>query len=377
MLARAMSRTALLLLLSCTGCSLFNSVKLEPVATSFQKPSNVAAYVAVSDGDKPIGDLTPESFKVYENGVLLSPTDTQQVLLPKDVAAYHHTVLLVDLSGESARDEQLPRAAASFVETLRPVENVTVFAFDGGPNLRLVGEYYKTSEGGPVDFRMLPKLVGADKSRNLNGALIAGLKELEARLNAQPKRVKVGTLVTFARGGDLAGRVSEVEAGNAVADSPHDVIMINADPSAERTLLDTGKNGVIHVQGSDGLGVAFTEAANRARDLWSRYYLVSYCSPARGGTRRLKVEVTFRDIEGDDKHGSFTQDFDASGFGPGCRSDSPPHFVMTPKKTEARRNSVTPAPQPAAPGVTPPATLPPPEDDDSVAPPPNKPSYSH
>lgn len=361
MLFGPMSRTALLCLLLCSGCSMFNRVRLDPVATSFQKPSNVAAYVAVSDGEQPITDLPPESFKVFENDVLLEPDETQQLLLPRELAAYHHTVLLVDLSGDSANDPKLPRAAASFVETLRTTENVTVFTFDGGPNLRLMGEYYKSTDRGPVDLGALPKLVGADKSRNLNGAVVAGLKELDTRLDAQAKRVKVGTLVVFARGGDLAGRVSEVAAGNAVADSPHDVVLINGAPEESRSLLEIGKNGTIAVQPNDGLGVAFTEAANRARDLFGKYYLLSYCSPARGGTRRLKVEVRYRDTEGNDKLGSFSQDFDASGFGPGCHADAVPQFVMpAPKKSEARPPSAQK-----------------PSEDDSVAPPPNKPGYAH
>ena len=365
-----------------SGCSLFNRVRVDPVATSFQKPSNVAVYVAVSDGDLAVTDLQPESFKVYENEQLLDADDTHQLLLPKELAAYHHTLLLVDVSGEGSADDRLARAVASFVETVRATQAVSVYAFDGGPNLHAVAEFQKSADTGPVDVRALSKWGSADTSRNLNGALLSGLKELDARLAAQAKRVRVGTLVLFTRGSDLAGRVSQADAERAVSNTTDDVIALSIAEQTGRTLSDIGKSGVVRAQNEDALGTAFEEAALKARDLYDKHYLIAYCSPARGGSRRLKVEVRFRNREGEDKQGAFFQDFDATGFGPGCRSESMPRFVPPPvhkpdghaaaKGTTTNESKPVEAPVPS--GVAEPA---PAADDDGVAPPPNKPGYSH
>jgi len=381
-----MPRLASLALLLClsTGCSLFNRVRLEPVATSFQKPSNVAVYVVVTDSGKPVTDLEPASFKIYENEQLLAADDTQQLLLPKELAVYHHTLLLVDIGGDGSSAEPLSRAVASFVETARATQPVSVFAFDGGPNLHSVGEFGRSGSGASVDLRALAKMASGDTSRNLNGALLSALKELDARLAAQPKRVRVGTLVVFTRGADLAGRSSRVDVDRALDGSDAQVIALGPQGLEGGTLEAIGKNGVVRTQGEDGLGVAFEEAAGKARDLYQNQYLIAYCSPARAGTRRLKVEVRFRDLEqGEDKAASFTQDFDATGFGPGCRSETVPRFVpqvarksdgyTAPKSSGASTGSGSGLDTGAAPRVDTAA----PSDDDSVAPPPDKPGYSH
>ena len=38
-------------LLPLTGCGVFRHVTVEPIATTFQRPSNVGAYVSVTDGE--------------------------------------------------------------------------------------------------------------------------------------------------------------------------------------------------------------------------------------------------------------------------------------------------------------------------------------
>jgi hypothetical protein len=372
----------LLLLWPCAACSLLNRVTVEPVATSFQKPSNVAAYVAVSDGSEPVTELLPESFKIYENEQLLGSEDTHQTLLAKDLAAYHHTVLLVDMSGEQGPDEQLARAVGGFVEKVRRTQPVSVFVFDGSPNLRFVADFAKSAEGAPADVRSLSKMGSSDASRNLNGAVQSGLKELDARLAQQRRTVKVGTLVVFTRGPDLAGRVTEADLEKAVDQTPDNLIAISIAEQAGRALDEIGKSGTVKAQNADSVGIALEEAATKTVAVYDKYYLIAYCSPARSGIRRLKVEVRYRDREGKEKHGSFSQDFDASGFGPGCNPEAVPRFIpqviakpVTPAKPaggsdnpdKPNKADKTDTNNPAGPA----------EDDSSVAPPPDKPGYSH
>ena len=372
------------LLWPCAACSLINRVQVEPVATSFQKPSNVAVYVSVTDGNDPVTELQPEAFKIYENEQLLASDDTHQMLLSKELAAYHHTLLLVDMSGQQNADDSLARAVGSFVETVRRTQPVSVFVFDGSPNLRFVADFGKSPDGAAADVHALTKMGSSDASRNLNGALVSGLKELDARLAQQRRTVKVGTLVLFTRGPDLAGRVTEDDAEKALDDSKDNVIALGIADLAGRSLDMIGKSGTIKAQSADSVGIGFEEAASKTRDLYEKYYLVAYCSPARGGTRRLKVVVNYRDVSGNEKHGSFSQDFDASGFGPGCNPETVPRFVpQATQKPEQRApakpsSDSKPEPAKADPSDKPGSDkLPPTEDDGSVAPPPDKPGYSH
>lgn len=379
---RRCSLPLLFLLWPCAACSLLDRVRVEPVASSFQKPSNVAAYVAVTDGAEPVTELLPESFKIYENEQLLSSEDTHQSLLPKELAAYHHTVLLVDMSGEPGSDDALARAVGSFVETVRRSQPVSVFVFDGNPGLHYVADFPKSSEGASADARALSKMGSTDASRNLNGAVQNGLKELDLRLAQQRRTVKVGTLVVFTRGPDLAGRVTEDDLDKALDDTQDNVIAVSIADQAGHALTEIGKTGTIQAQNADSIGIAFEEAATKTRSIYDQYYLIAYCSPARGGTRRLRVEVRYRDMKGNEKHGSFSQDFDASGFGPGCNPESVPRFVQqaiakpaaisSAKGAGTGGSSSDQAEKGDAHEKAPPA-----EDDGSVAPPPDKPGYSH
>ncbi len=383
-MSRSWSVLALLSALS-SGCSLFNYVQVEPVATSFQRPSNVAAYVSVTDGKQPVTELRSENFQIYENDQLLTSEDTHQTLLGKELAAYHHTVLLVDMSGELGTDDSLARAVGSFVETVRRTQPVSVFVFDGSPSLRFVADFSRSPDGASADTRALAKMGSSDTSRNLNGAVVNGLKELDARLAQQRRTVKVGTLVVFTRGPDLAGRVTEGDAEKAIDGTPDNVLALSIAEQTGRALDTLGKSGTVKAQNADAVGIGFEEAATKTRDLYDKYYLLAYCSPARSGTRRLKVEVHYRDTEGNEKHGSFSQDFDASGFGPGCSPGSVPRFVpqVSAKPTEhpqAKGGSVGDAKsdQPGTSnGGADSGNQAPAEDDGNVAPPPDKPGYSH
>ncbi len=361
------------------ACSFFNRVSVEPVATSFQKPSNVAAYVAVTDGHEPVTELELKSFRIYENEQLLPREDVHQSLLPKELAAYHHTVLLVDMSGEQGADDARAHQVGSFVETVRRTQPVSVFVFDGSPALRFVADFAKSADGASADVSRLAKMGSSDGSRNLYGAITNGLKELDARLAQQRRPVKVGTLVVFTRGPDLAGRVPEADAEKAIDETKDDLIAFGIAGQSGSELERIGKSGVVRAQNVDAVGVGFEEAAMKTRDSYEKYYLIAYCSPARNGVRRLKVEVAYRDREGKDKHGSFNQDFDATGFGPGCNVESAPRFVpqvsAKPQSPKASGASETKSDAPDKPAAAPVST--PAEDDGAVAPPPDKPSYSH
>jgi hypothetical protein len=387
MLRPRMFRSRLLLLpliWACSACSLLNRVHVDAVATSFQKPSNVAAYVAVTDGTEPVTELQLENFKIYENEQLLSSEDSHQTLLAPELAAYHHTVLLVDMSGEQSADEGLARAVSSFVETVRRTQAVSVFVFDGSPSLRFVADFPKSADGASADARALAKMGSSDASRNLNGAVQSGLKELDARLAQQRRAVKVGTLVVFTRGPDLAGRVSAVDVEKALDDTTDNVIAVSIAEQAGHALDDIGKSGTVKAQNADSVGIAFEEAATKTRAVYDKYYLLAYCSPARNGIRRLTVEVAYRDVKGNEKHGSFSQDFDSSGFGPGCNPDSVPRFVpqvivkpAASKAASENDDKGDKGDKPANPDKSGAGDKPSPEDDGAVAPPPDKPSYSH
>lgn len=373
-----------------SGCALLGGVRVEPVATSVEKPSNVALYVAVRDWREPVPGLAVGNFSVSENGQPIPADQSQITLLDRDIAAVHHTLVLVDMS--TAMDDEskhtLARAVAGFVARTRTKQGVTVYVFDGSPELTLAGEFPRSAAGeGLEEVSPISAYALKDPSRNLYGAVAEGLKQLDARLMQAQKPVRVGTLVVFTQGPDSAGRLNDRELRRLVDKTPHHVIAIGiGHVPRDYYLDDIGRAGVIHAQDRHTLGIAFEDAAKRVGTLYDMYYLVSYCSPARAGQRTLRLEVAFTNKKGEEKSGSAQQRFDATGFGPGCDSRAAPHFVLTPTPEEAfgshaAESSTHAGPAPSEPKSEPktqpaPASSAPESDSDAIVPPPAKPGYA-
>ncbi len=99
---------------------------------------------------------------------------------------------------------------------------------------------------------------------------------------------------------------------------------------------DKGKANLDEI-GRDGTELAtdrakvkesFDRMAGRLEAHMKRFYLLSYCTPARKGTHRVTVKATSkRDPEGS---GSVEYEFNADGFGPppDCDPKSPPAFDL-------------------------------------------------
>ncbi|HEY3496933.1 MAG TPA: hypothetical protein VGK73_19675 [Polyangiaceae bacterium] len=334
------------------GCSLFGGLEVEALSASAQKPSNVAVYVAVSDGDEPVTGLEQKNFRVYENGQLLSPQQIERVLLPREAVTEERVLLLVDLSGnpDAEQRERLVQATEAFVRKIALSVRVGVRAYDGGPELKSVGDYPRGTAN-PSAGALL-RLKGSDASRNLNGAVVAALAELDRAARSAGKPVTIGTLVVFARGPDLAGRTSEDRLYEALGESEHDVIGVGV--GEDTPFLDFARAGVIRSQDAETLPIAFEEAGSRVAKTHAKYYLVAYCSPARGGQRSVRVEAWYTDEDGDEKSGGADYEFDATGFGPGCNPLSTPRFESArPKAAEPGPARVNQSNEPAD-GVAPP-----------------------
>lgn len=366
----------------CVGCGLFKQLDVESPGHSVQKPSNVAVYLSVSEGDTPITDLTEQSFAIYENDQLISPAESKQVLLDRTLAAHHRTLLLVDVS--SAKDDatrtRLSRAVAAFAANVRKNQAVTVYAFDGAADLKSIGDFPR-GETGPSELPELSGYASKDPSRNLNGAVQNGLKELGARLMTQQKSIRVGTLVVLTAGPDLAGRASAEQLQQAIDASPYQMLLIAVGTEGSYDVSGLGKNGTLWAPSLSGVGPTLEEAASKVDALMERHYLLAYCSPARAGVRRVRVEVTRQSTEGEERRGSIEFEFDASGFGPGCDPSTPPRFGGSApakeeegKKPDDKKGEAKKPDGKKGEGKKDGAGKK--DGDDAIVPPPNKPGYA-
>ena len=85
---RAERCVLLLILALLTGCQFaLGGVEVKPVRSSVQKPSNIAIYVSIKDGDQPLTDLDESNFTVFENDKPIDKSQAKLTLLDQDIAA--------------------------------------------------------------------------------------------------------------------------------------------------------------------------------------------------------------------------------------------------------------------------------------------------
>jgi hypothetical protein len=315
--------------LASAGCS---ALRLTGITATQQKPSNVAVYFKVENaaGD-PIPNLSAENFRIFEDGQLVSSSESQQTLLDPDTAAAHYTLLLVDMSGKviaGGDNEVIPQAVSAFTVRVERHERVAIYAFDGSENIYPVVPFTPSEPRGSAraGARQLATFKPKDPSTNLNGAVVKALDELSAALGRANQALRFGTLVVVAEGADRASRVSTPDMERRVRESPFDVYAVGlGGTTTEADLKGIGKNGVAMAADRDAILKALDDVGTKIESRAKSYYLVSYCSPARAGRHDVRVEAAFKDSEGD-KSGSFDSHFDATGFAPGCDPSAPPTF---------------------------------------------------
>lgn len=311
------------LTLGLTGCHGLGSVQLTQVSTAAALPSNVASVVTVTRADQPVSGLRPSAFSIRENEQLLDSERIDLRLIEPARAITFHTTLLVDLgqAWSSLGKQQLTAAIESFVEKLQPRQSVTVIGFDGSKRSRVLAEFSRgpsRAKDEPIEHIALGM---ADPSRNLRGGVGDALLSLDAHLKRGGTKIKVGTLVVFSRGPDIAGRVTVSSFEEQLAHSAHRLIFVGvAGDKDEAETQRLSRHARIEAQGTQDLPNAFRRAAERVLDWSDSYYVVSYCSPARDSQRQLRIEVQLVDDELNVETASFDTSFDASRFSAGCSS---------------------------------------------------------
>lgn len=325
---------ASLLALSLVACG---GLRLVVVDSAYERPSNVAVYFTVDTfGGDPVGGLTATDFRIYEDGELVSEAESDQTIINPEVAAEHYTLLLVDMSGSVVESDQVPALQAAATELVSQVEGssqrVAVFAFDGEEEIHpIVG--FTTEGGAAAGVARIGGFRPRDPSTNLHGAVVAGLAELDRAMESSRTPLHFGTLVVFSDGSDRAARVTRHDMNRAIDDSPYDVFAIGVGSEIdEGTLGEVGRDGYVLVADSAAITEAFRQVGARITQMTQRFYLLSYCSPARAGVHRVTVEAVTPDASG-----RASYEFDAAGFGPDCNPSRPPPFAVgTARSTRTR-----------------------------------------
>lgn len=340
---------SLILAIGLSGCS---SLTVTRINSAEAKPNNVWVFFTVENGEEPVAGLKADDFEIYEDDQLVSKFESQQTIQNPEVAAVMYTLLLLDMSGsitESGQADALIDAARSFMDKVESSQKVGVYAFDGDKEVKSVVRFTEAKasvEGGLEGLRQYrPK----DPSTNLHGAVVQGLDVLYDALQKDPRPLKFGTLVVFSDGTDRAARVSREEMVEAIQNPRYETFelyAIGVGAEMERSALtDIGLDGTELAEDSAGVSVAFDRVAQRISDQAKRFYLLSYCTPARQGKHQVRISVQAQDDRGRSQgEGDLEYEFDANGFGPppACDPERKPTFRLDrnlqPSSEERRRS---------------------------------------
>ncbi len=315
--------------LLCSGCA---GLAPRLVDASVQKPSNVAVYFTVDtrSGD-PVPGLTAEQFHIYEDGKLVSPYESKQTILNPEIAAKHYTLLLVDMSGSVSKSGQLPalqEAVNAFTSKVGQYQETAVYAFDGRPDI------FKLRDFAPGASTVnVSGFSTQDPSTNLNGAAIKAMELLDKHLDKSPAPLRFGTLVVFTDGTDHASRATKDQLMGWVNAVPFDIFVIGVGAEINEVELQAlGRSGSALSRDPGQVGAQFDMIATRIEGYSKRFYLLSYCSPARAGDHVLTVQPFLAD----GRTGDVTYNFNANGFTPNCDPNRKPSFDIK-KPRQAQR----------------------------------------
>jgi hypothetical protein len=333
----------ILVALLAPGCLRTGNLQITPVALAAHKPANVVLYVAVNQDDRGLTYLTARNFRVYENGVALDSDQVELTLLPATTVAARRVALLVDMSRalDDQQRTQMANSLATIIGKLRQRQPVSLFAFDGSEKAQWVAELPRGLREERYDTDIaLAKLLQfrlRDSSSSLYSAILDTAGKLDHAFAYVKQPLRRGTLIVIAQNPDLAGRVSEPQARQFVDSSPHQYFLLTVGKWATATDVSwLGKTAALQAASFNTMSSPLDQIADLVENDYFRYYVVSYCSPARAGTRQLRLEVTLTDSSGQKLISSYDTVFEAKDFGPSCHSHTIPNFApAAPAASEA------------------------------------------
>jgi hypothetical protein len=309
-------------------------------------PSKISLLFRVDTcGGAPVSGLDASAFTLQEDGRTVSRYESQQRVQPRGQQFHFDSVVLLDLSGSvlrsgdfAALDEAASRYLTAVLAAGGDSHRVALMTFDGRPQPQLVVDFttdlaallaglhsLSTAEcsantecAGFADRRTCAGWRCVDDSTNLNGAVVAALDTLEARLALKDVPWRDAALVLFTDGTDQAGRLSAQVALDRAQKTKVHLFSVGLGTELDATALAAfGRDGAFSIRRADQLTATFETVAARIDALANRFYLLEYCSPRRGGAHTLKLLAQV-DAPGGPLVGGLSGEFDATGFTSGC-----------------------------------------------------------
>jgi hypothetical protein len=318
-----------------TGCGKkggsSSGIGIELIEATTELPAKVRLFFQVDLGEEStFRALNENDFQIFENTLPISSLESQAKVQNELGSYLYSSIILLDLSGSVLNGDALPRvkdATVNYIENVMPLpsdddygaKEIAIYWFDGEEDIHLLAPFTIDRNTIIDSVRAITSDISSDNSTNLNGAVIQGLFELEARIsdrNQDPRLSTAGSLLVFSDGADQAGRATDDAAITAVESltNQYSVFTIGlGNEIDERFLTRIGKQGFELAVNSFDLNQAFMDMSRTVNATAESYIVLEYCSPKRSGDHNIELRLTF-----DDRVGKLNTEFNASGFTGGC-----------------------------------------------------------
>jgi VWFA-related protein len=236
----------------------------------------VLVPVTVTDGsDRPIQNLTPESFRIFED-------DIEQKIVSFALEEGPVSVVFIFDTSSSMKNrmEQSIKAIDQFLKTLMPGDEFALVRFSDNPTL---AEDFTRD---PDEILRSLSFVRPEGWTALHDAICLGVQRLKAAKN--PRRA----LLVLTDGGDNNSRYSESEVQNLVRESDvrvYSIGLFERPKLLEQLAADSGGRA-FYVHRLDELPSTIERLSREFRT----QYVLGYSSGSRpndGKYRRVKVEI--------------------------------------------------------------------------------------
>ncbi len=316
-------------LASLTGCEA--GLRVKQIDAAQERPANVLLFFRVTgDGLSGVPGLQESAFNVKEDDHLIAP-GVDRVIVNPDLRTTQTTMVLVDLGGRPSAEEleALSASASALFDKMGTSRRVALYALDGAPEPFALAPFGSSQDALKAAAAKIPNYKTRDPSLDLNGGYVSALHALK---QATPPSAgpRIANLVLVVRGPDRASRLEQRGVSAEVKKTDIDVrrFAVAYGPDTEKADFGVFADGsVTRVASSDALREAASKIGDALDERGRSFYLLSYCTAARGGEHRVKVSVE-RERSDEKGHvsvdrGSLNYAFHADGFGPGCTPNVP------------------------------------------------------
>ncbi|MCX7798045.1 MAG: VWA domain-containing protein [Melioribacter sp.] len=241
-----------------------------------------------------VSSLTKEDFEIYEDGELISQTESELLIQKRETIPYKlKTVLMLDNSTSLSNNiEQIRNLAKSFIDKITEQQEISIYQFSEKPEMLCDFTSNKDSL-----IRALDKYKLGYSTTNLYGAVVKGASLWSDKYTID--EVVQGMMIIFTDGKDTQGSTTLSQALNAIHNKM--VFTIGLGDEIQPEILQAiGNAGFYPITSISELEYKLNKVQESIVNFANSFYILTYRSPKRGNfNHTLTIRIKNNPYNGD------------------------------------------------------------------------------